>query len=231
MARLREPPDENAIAAMHKAWARVDLQRYLTRWPQARIPHVPERFWSYPWRAVDLGCGFGKYLIVQSRMRPERGFLGIDKGHLRGGGMVSRFQAADRPNLFGLHGNAIPILAALPPACLNALTIFYPNPWWPAKHRKKRWSYHPLLPHLTTLLKPGGTVVLTSNEAFYLREWIYAVSNHPAITGMELTYAGPVQQTEGRTHFEAKFMAETTPIGEVRFTRLPTPAATHKHDS
>ena len=216
---LLAPPEEKAAAAMHKAWARTDLARYLTRWPEASVPPVPEVFWSYAWRAVDLGCGFGRHLIEQSGRHPERGYLGIDKGHLRGGGMVQRFRAAGRPNLFGLHGNAIPILAAMPAASLDQVTIFYPNPWWPAKHRKKRWSHHPLLPHLTALLKPGGCIVLTSNEAFYLREWIYALTHHPAVTGMALVEAGPIRRDAGRTHFETKFLAEGTPIGEVRFVR------------
>ena len=213
------PPDEKAIAAMTKIWSRHRLEPYLRRWENAYIPTIPEGFFDFSWRACDVGCGFGKYLIRESARYRERGYLGIDKGRLRGGHMVNRFQRTGRPNLFGLHGNAIPILAAFPDAALDQITLFYPNPWWPPKHRKKRWSYHPLLPKLIRLLKPGGTILLTSNEPFYLGEWIYALEHHPHLQGLERQYVGPVAVLEGRSHFETKFLRENTPCGEVRYRK------------
>ena len=212
-------PDEQTLAQLEKAWARQNLDLYLKRWEHCQIPRPPRAFFEYGQRACDIGCGFGKYLIEQSRIWPEWGFLGIDKGRLRGGKMIDRFRTAGNANLFGLHGNATPILALLGPESLDVITIFYPNPWWPRKHRQKRWSYHPLLPHLTHLLKPGGTLLLTSNETFYLSEWLYAVTHHPQVDDMRLVYAGPVLQEKGRTHFECKFLAEGTYCGEIRFRK------------
>ncbi len=152
-------------------------------------------------------------------MHPERGYLGIDKGQLRGGNMIKRFAESGQKNLFGIHGNVIPVLAGFPDGYFDQVTIFYPNPWWPTKHRKKRWSYHPLLPKLISVLKPGGEILLTSNEAFYLGEWVYALQHHPRLPELQLSYAGPIQEEEGRTHFEAKFIEEGTPAGEVRFVK------------
>lgn len=212
-------PDAKAIEVLHKTWARHQLSTYLQRWKHTRLPEIPADFWSYSWRSIDLGSGFGKYLLEESAAHPDKAFLGIDKGTLRGGKMVERARQVDRPNLFAIHGNAIPILAGLPDTCLNRLTIFYPNPWWPAKHRKKRWSYHPLLPKLAKALVPGGEIWLTSNESFYLDEWNYALNHHPDLPALEGTYAGPIRTTVGRTHFETKFLAQGVPCGEVVFRR------------
>ena len=215
-----DPPDDRSIEVMHQNWARHTLDRYLVRWANAYVPAVDERFWSFPHRVVDLGCGLGKHLLAQAALKPDHGFLGIDKGKFRGGGMTERFEAAGHGNLFGLHGNAIPILAAFPDQSLDAITIFYPNPWWPVKHRKKRWSYHPLLPKLAALLRPGGTVLLTSNEAFYLAEWVYALEHHPAAAPLlERVHVGPLTSPTPRSHFETKFAAEGTACGEVVYRR------------
>ena len=204
---------------MEKTWARHHLEGYMKRWENAFVAEVPEAFWEYSWRACDLGCGFGKYLLRESEQHPEKGWLGIDKGNLRGGGMTQRFNTTGRSNLFGVHGNAIPIMARFPDASLDQITIFYPNPWWPPKHRKKRWSYHPLLPKLTRLLKPGGTLLLASNEAFYLGEWQYALQHHPEMVGMKKIYTGPIRDPEGRSHFETKFIEQNVPCGEVIFQK------------
>jgi len=212
-------PEEDAVEAMQKAWRRGDLQRYLKRWERARLPEIPSAFFDYSWRGCDIGCGFGKHLIAESEKHPERAYLGVDKGYLRGGGMLQRVRASGRDNLFGIHANAIPVLAAMPEASLDQISIFYPNPWWPKKHRKKRWPYHPLTPQLIRALKPGGSILLASNEAFYLSEWQYALQRHPDIEGLSLDYAGPIRNAEGRTHFEAKFIEEGTPCGEIVFVK------------
>lgn len=210
-------PDEKTIAFMEKTWARHHLEGYLKRWENAFVPPAPDAFWDFDWRACDVGCGFGKYLLARSEAHPEKGWLGIDKGNLRGGSMVERFEETKRKNLFGVHGNAIPIMAKFPDRSLDEITLFYPNPWWPAKHRKKRWSYHPLLPKICRLLKPGGVLLLTSNEDFYLGEWRYALMHHPHIEGMEEVYSGPIRDDQGRSHFETKFISQGVPCGEVAF--------------
>ena len=222
-SRIRFPlaqPRDASVEAMAKAWTRADLVRYQKRWARGWVPPVPREFMAYSWRACDIGCGFGKYLLRESALHPDRAYLGIDKGNLRGGSMLKRFETANRPNLFGLHCNAIPFLASLPDRCLDSITVFYPNPWWPSKHRKKRWPYHPLFPKLAALLKKGGVLLVTSNEGFYLEEWVYAMDHHPAIQAMAPIYRGPMVETEGRTHFETKFIEAGTPCGELRFQKI-----------
>jgi len=217
-----EPPPDDARRFMEKEWKRSDLQRYLKRWEEGYVPEIPEALWDYTWRSCDVGSGFGYFSVEQSALFSERAYLAIDKGNRRGGRIAKRFPEFERPNLFAMHGNAIPILGQMPDDAFDLLTIFYPNPWWPKKHRKKRWAYHPLLAKLITLLKPGGEIMLCSNEAFYLSEWRYALQNHPEIAHLvEETYCGLIRATSGRSHFESKYLAAGTPCGEVCFRRRP----------
>ncbi len=215
-----DEPSDKVKAAMHKAWQRQDLELYLQRWENAYVPDFPEEFWDFSWRACDVGSGFGKFSLEQSQLYPERAYLAIDKGTRRGGGMSKRLSEAKRSNLFGLHGNAIPILANMPDESLDLITLFYPNPWWPWKHRKKRWSYHPLLPKMIALLKQGGEILLAANEKFYLEEWRYALTHHPRIALLEEVYVGLIQVERGRTHFEQKFIEHGIACGEIRFRKV-----------
>ncbi|CAM2008257.1 tRNA (guanine(46)-N(7))-methyltransferase TrmB [Acanthopleuribacter pedis] len=215
-------PDADAVRQMEKAWSRADLTRYLVRWQNSVLPDLPPAFFDYPTRALDLGCGLGRYILRESARNPDTAYLGIDKGSFRGGSMQERIEKAGRLNLFGLHTNVIPMLPKFPAASLDQITIFYPNPWWPPKHRQKRWSYHPILPLLAKLIKPNGTLVIASNEAFYLGEFRYALAHHPHLGSMMETYAGPIDITEpeaGRTHFEVKFLETGVPCGELRFKK------------
>jgi hypothetical protein len=38
---------------------------------------------------------------------------------------------------------------------------------------------------------------------------------------MQCDYLGPIKETEGRTHFEAKFLSEGVACGEVHFSKGP----------
>lgn len=214
-----EPPSATTVEALEKAWRRQDLRRYLVRWEASTMPDIPKAFFQFEKRACDVGCGIGKFIHTQGPLNPDWGYLGIDKGSVRAGKMMRRLHNEPCGNVFALHANAIPVLAAMPAESLDLLTIFYPNPWWPPKHRQKRWAFHPLLPQIATLLKPGGQFIITSNEAFYLSELLYAVQNHPKIRSLVTEYAGPIQVEEGRTHFETKFLNENTPCGELRFVK------------
>lgn len=218
---LPEPP-ETSQAALAKAWARQDLTRYVQRWQNSKIPEVPEAFFEFPWRALDLGCGMGKYILHESGTHPERAYLGVDKGSMRAGKMIERAKEAKFQNLFCLNTNVIPLLTRMPDGCLDQLSIFYPNPWWPNKHRAKRWQFHPLLPKMFSVLKPGGQLMLTSNEGFYLSEFDFAVRHHPKVAGIVQVYAGPVREEVGRSHFETKFISEGTAIGELRYQSTET---------
>jgi len=212
------PPRDRAI--MERCWRRNDLARYLQRWDDAYVPGLPEALWSYEWRGCDVGCGFGLYVIEESEKHPQRAYVGIDKGTRRGGRLARHCEALDRPNLFALHGDAVPLLAAMPDASFEQLSILYPNPWWQPKHRQKRWAYHAIFPKMLSLLKPGGELLLCSNEDFYLREWYFALTHHPdAADTLEEVYVGPIRSTEGRTHFEVKYIAAGVACGEICFRR------------
>lgn len=216
---LEEPP-EDVQRALQKSWERHQLARYLQRWEEAYVPEVPSGIWDYAWRACDVGCGFGMFLLRESALHPTQGYLGVEKGTRRGGALVQRAMASGRENLFAVHGNAIPVMASIPDESFDLITLFYPNPWWPTKHRKKRWSFHPLLPKLVSLLKPGGTLLLTANERFYLCEWLYALRHHPQVAPhLEEAYVGPIQEEVGRTHFETKYLQHGVACGEIRFTK------------
>jgi tRNA G46 methylase TrmB len=214
------PPPDDACEAMHKHWERADLARFLLRWEDGYVPDVPEALWDFSWRACDVGSGFGLWCVQQSEQHPKRGYLAIDKGKRRGGRIARTFPELERPNLFALHGDAIPLLASMPDESFDMMTFFYPNPWWPKKHRQKRWAYHPLLTKVIDLLKPGGQVMLCSNEAFTLSEWRYALSHHPAAKGiMQEAYCGPIRTEMGRSHFETKYLAASIPCGEIVFQK------------
>ncbi|MCK6511808.1 hypothetical protein L6R29_17780 [Myxococcota bacterium] len=216
---LDDPP-EDTQRSLRKIWARHQLTPYLRRWEEAYVPNFPNAIWAFDWRACDVGCGFGMFVLRESAHHPSRAYLGIEKGTRRGIGLAKRAQASGQNNLFAIHGNAIPLLAEIPDQSFDLITLFYPNPWWPTKHRKKRWAFHPLLPKLVSLLKPDATLLLAANERFYLCEWLYALRHHPDVAPFLVEdYVGPIQETVGRTHFETKYLEHGIACGEIRFKK------------
>ncbi len=204
---------------LRRIWARIDLQKYLLRWENTNLVEIPHSFFDFEQRSIDVGCGLGAYIIRESAIRPKMAFLGVDKSSHRASMIENRIDQTRHKNLFFAHTNIVPFLCQFPDQSLDEITIFYPNPWWPRKHRKKRWSYHPLLTKLASVLKPNGRILVCSNECFYLAEWLEAMNHHPSFSNYQISYVGPARFEQPRSHFEKQFVSRDMILGEIECVR------------
>ena len=130
-------------------------------------------------RVVDLGCGNGRYLIGSALARPSHDHLGLD--------LVQRCidYAAHRGNARGLSNVRFATADAvrwlyerLSDASVDELHIYHPQPYYEPGAAGKRMLTADFLARAWTVLRPGGLLVLqTDNKAYwdYLRR---AVRRH-----------------------------------------------------
>lgn len=149
---------------------------------------------------VDVGCGDGRFLLAQAAGRPERDHVGIDL--LRP--VIERAAAAARArglsNVRFLAGDAVAWLGAQAAGSIDEIHVYHPQPYVDPTEVHLGMLTPAFFARAWTVLKPGGLLVLQSDErryAAYLRE---AVRKH--FDAEEL--AGPWPDApEGRTRREA----------------------------
>ena len=120
---------------------------------------------------VELGSGDGSFLANYAKLHPERNFLGVERllGRLRK--LNKKAVRAGLNNLALLRLEASYVIEfMIPPGSIDALHIYFPDPWPKRKHRKNRLINEPFTEITAKVLKVGGAVYLRTDDLDYFQQ-------------------------------------------------------------
>jgi tRNA (guanine-N7-)-methyltransferase len=117
---------------------------------------------------VELGSGDGSFLAQWSKSCPEINFIGVERllGRLRK--LDRKARRAGLTNLRLMRIEASYFLGyLLAPRSVEALHIYFPDPWPKRKHRKHRLINEQFPALAARVLLPGGIVYLRTDDHDY----------------------------------------------------------------
>ena len=153
---------------------------------------------------VELGSGDGSFLAHYAQLHPERNFLGVERllGRLRK--LERKGRRAGLQNLRGLSLEAGYLVEyLLPPDSVQAIHVYFPDPWPKHKHRARRLVNERFPELARRALAPGGAVYLRTDNADYFRQMQEVFSAHPGFALVET----PPELSAALTDFERDFRA------------------------
>jgi tRNA (guanine-N7-)-methyltransferase len=210
----------------------LDLSAHLLRLEALPVPFDPASVFPTPAPVeLEVGSGKGLFLSSASAAQPHRNFLGVEisGGYARLCG--GRLAAAGAANARIIHGDATFLARCmLPDACLAGVHVYFPDPWWKARHRKRRVLSDEFLQHAGRALMAGGDLHVWTDVEEYFREALDAAAG----TGL---YAAPREEAAGeprhdldyRTHFERRTRLAGAPVWRAALTRTQAAATTTRH--
>jgi tRNA (guanine-N7-)-methyltransferase len=163
---------------------------------------------------LEVGSGKGLFLESASAARPDRNFLGIEIAGGYARLCAAKLAAADAANARIIHGDAQLLLRDhLPATCLEAIHVYFPDPWWKARHRKRRVLSEPFLVQAGRVLVPDGRLHVWTDVEEYFRESL----DLAAATGL---FGPPAEEAalpathdlDYRTHFERRTRLAGAPV-------------------
>jgi tRNA (guanine-N7-)-methyltransferase len=116
-----------------------------------------------PPAVLDIGCGMGRFLIEYALGHPERNILGVEvrKPAVEWIGTVIRGEhIANAAVLWYSVANGLPFIES---ESLDAVTYFFPDPWFKKRHAKRRAFTPALVEELYRILQPGGALYLMTD--------------------------------------------------------------------
>lgn len=172
-------------------------------------------------RVLEIGFGNGEALITMASANPENDYLGVEV-HRPGVGQVMRHLAArDVRNVRVCCDDANDLLARLPNEALNAVYLFFPDPWHKKRHHKRRLVQAEWVELLRHKLAPDGLFFLATDWQDYATHMMSVLSLAPgfANTAGEGQYA-PRPEQRPLTKFERRGQRLGHAVYDLLFRRV-----------
>lgn len=155
---------------------------------------------------IEMGSGKGLFLASSAAAHPERCYVGIEIAHKYSRHAAARLAKRELTNAKMIHGDGIKLFKEhVPDASLAAVHVYFPDPWWKARHRKRRVMRPEFVREVERTLLPGGELHFWTDVEEYF---------HAALETLReaTTLAGPLPVEEKlaehdldyRTHFERR---------------------------
>jgi tRNA (guanine-N7-)-methyltransferase len=176
---------------------------------------------------LEVGSGKGLFLVNAGAAEPGHNFLGIELSKKYAGLAQERVAKQRLSNVKVLAGDARAFLARfVPPASLHTVHVYFPDPWWKKRHKKRRVFTESLVVDLERGLRPGGELRVATDVEEYFGVICDLVAAHPRFE--EAPIPEEVAQAS-LTNFERKYRLEGRPIyrKHYRFTGSETTEAGH----
>ncbi len=155
-------------------------------WPHFGIDYTPavvdldHLFSRHAPRVIEIGFGTGEALFAFAQAHPEMDCLGIEVHRPGAGHLLLQVESARLTNVRASCHDAVEVLAQqIPPASIDAIHIFFPDPWHKARHHKRRLIQPAFADLLAQTLKPGGLLRLATDWQHYAEHMRAVLDVHP----------------------------------------------------
>ncbi|MGE3316734.1 MAG: tRNA (guanosine(46)-N7)-methyltransferase TrmB [Planctomycetaceae bacterium] len=106
---------------------------------------------------IDVGCGRGLFLLTAGLANPDVNYLGLEIEYKEGRHGARRIQKRSMPNVRIIGGDAkVALDKFIPRASVSAVHVYFPDPWWKRRHRRRRIFTDELVAQIEAVLIPGG---------------------------------------------------------------------------
>ncbi len=154
---------------------------------------------------VEIGSGFGHFMLAFCQDHPEVNFIGMDYRFKRSFQLANKLQHHPHKNFRYLRAKGERLEFIFGPQEVDALYYFFPDPWPKKRHHKKRLFQQPFLEIAHKVLKPQGKIYIKTDHDGYA-EWMQEhITKSPLF---KLTMATLDLHRENPEHFLAQYITK-----------------------
>lgn len=163
---------------------------------------------------LEIGSGKGLFLANSATRRPDHNFFGVELARKYARLAAERIVKAGLSNVRVWATDAGALMARrVPSASLREVHVYFPDPWWKKRHRKRRVFNETLVASIARTLEPDGELhVATDVEEYFgvIRDLMAADPRFAEIEPPLLN--APENDHDYLTNFERKYRIEGRPV-------------------
>ena len=160
--------------ALEQLWPRFGVD------PPAEPLDLDTLFGRQAPRTLEIGFGNGDNLAELAARHPERDYLGVEVHDPGVGHLLLRMEREGLENIRIAHHDAVEVVSRwLPPAALDEILVFFPDPWHKKRHHKRRLVQPAFLERLARVMVPGARLHLATDWAPYAEQMLEVCEASP----------------------------------------------------
>ncbi len=193
--------------------------------PRYGIPWSPEpldldrAFGRAAPKILEIGFGMGETTARIAADNPGNDYLGIEVHTPGVGSLLKRVAELGLVNVRVIQHDAVEVLERMiPPASLDGVHVFFPDPWPKKRHHKRRLIQPALVALLATRMKPGAYLHVATDWEDYAQSILEVLSGESLLANTADGYA-PRPAHRPMTKFENRGLKLGHSVWDVLFRR------------
>lgn len=131
---------------------------------------------------LEIGFGMGESLLAMAQANPHIDYLGVEVYRPGIGHLMRCLRERDLGNVRIVCDDAVDVLTRLiPPASLDAIFLFFPDPWPKKRHHKRRIMSADFAALAVSRLVPGGMLHMATDWEDYATQALAVLEATPGL--------------------------------------------------
>ena len=170
---------------------------------------------------IEIGSGKGLFLLNASGENPHRLSLGVELSKKYSHFAAYRLAKNGRQNARMICGDAMRFMNEYATdESADAVHIYFPDPWWKERHRRRRIVNPQVVKDIQRVLKPGGIFHFWTDVEEYFESALVIIKQNCDLQGpFEVPEKPPAHDMDFRTHFERRMRLNDHPVFRSRFSK------------
>ena len=188
----------------------AQTRAYETLLAHHALPYSPEpldlnaAFGRVAPKTLEIGFGMGETTASIAQAHPQIDYLGIEVHSPGVGSLLKQIDELGLTNVRIVQHDAVEVvLHMIAPASLDAIHVFFPDPWPKKRHHKRRLIQPAFVALLASRLKAGGYIHLATDWHEYAEQMLEVLRGEPLLTNTAEDYA-PRPDYRPLTKFEQR---------------------------
>lgn len=174
---------------------------------------------------LEVGSGKGLFLIDAAARDPGTRFIGLELAAKYAALAQKRLEERAVTNGRFFACDAVEVVSRdVPDGRLAAVHVYFPDPWWKARHKKRRVLNERMLQSIQRVLEPNGILHFWTDVLDYYESTLELLANVTTLAGPEFVDEPlSTHSMDYRTHFERRTRLNGLPVYRCQYiNRVPS---------
>lgn len=170
---------------------------------------------------LEIGSGKGLFLTRAAQETTDRFFIGLELATKYAKEAQAKLEKLGVSNACFIACDAVALMQQdVASESLIAVHVYFPDPWWKSKHKKRRVLSDETILNIERALLPGGKLHFWTDVLDYYEEAVARICEITELRGP--SYVPEPEATHSmdyRTHFERRTRLNGLPVYRARFDK------------